>query len=194
MVQQSCLRRERSWFWWLLQDCLLLAYMEQLRLVTQGFEVLDLVPDNSYVREYTNTARLFNLDPDSDFQPFSTYYTDVDYSDPPVQAEIQATDSTMVEQTHVDGPDSSWLTSFIAWAANTTDYSANIGMPGDYPVYTDKISFYTALAAFLTDGENSRFKGDIVFAVDGAIEISRSNMFVVDADTVPTKIDALEDA
>lgn len=37
------------------------------------------------------------------------------------QAGIQATDALMVEQKHVVGPVTSWLSSFVAWAANSTD-------------------------------------------------------------------------
>ena len=37
------------------------------------------------------------------------------------QAQIQATDALMVEQRHVVGPVSSWLSSFVEWATNRTD-------------------------------------------------------------------------
>lgn len=37
------------------------------------------------------------------------------------QAQIQATDALMVEQRHVVGPVTSWLSSFVQWAANSTD-------------------------------------------------------------------------
>lgn len=38
------------------------------------------------------------------------------------QAQIQATDALMVEQEFVDGPVESWLASFVAWAANNTEF------------------------------------------------------------------------
>lgn len=39
-----------------------------------------------------------------------------------LQAQIQATDELMVEQRHVLGPVSSWLSSFVEWAADSTAY------------------------------------------------------------------------
>lgn len=38
------------------------------------------------------------------------------------QTEIQATDALMLDQQFVTGPLDSWLTSFVAWAENSTDY------------------------------------------------------------------------
>lgn len=39
-----------------------------------------------------------------------------------MQAQVQATDALMVEQKFSEGPIESWLTSFVAWAADTSAY------------------------------------------------------------------------
>lgn len=38
------------------------------------------------------------------------------------QAEMQATDALMEQQAHATGPITSWMTSFAAWAENSTNY------------------------------------------------------------------------
>lgn len=40
-------------------------------------------------------------------------------------------------------------------------------------MYEDRATFYTALSAFLEDGENTRFESDVVFNDDGTILVSR---------------------
>ncbi|CAM9475163.1 unnamed protein product [Discosporangium mesarthrocarpum] len=159
---------------------------------TEGFEVMDLMPDDSYTREFTDGARKYELGLDTNYVPLAVYYGDLDYTDATVQANIQATDARMVEQTHVDGPIDSWLSSFIAWAQNTTDYSANVDMLGGYPVYTDAASFYTALSEFEVDRQNLRFANDIAREEDSTIEFCRSHMFLINTYNVPQSINALE--
>ncbi|CAM9925752.1 unnamed protein product [Choristocarpus tenellus] len=137
------------------------------------------------------TAREYNLDLTQDYLPLNIFYEDVDYTDTAVQMEIQDTDSTMVELTHVGGPIDSWLTSFMFWAEAETEYSASIDTTGTYPVHTDPGSFYTALSAFQADVTNARFDGDVVFAEDGTIEISRSNMFLLDLGSADKSVKAI---
>ena len=50
--------------------------------------------------------------------------------------------------------------------------STNVGTSGGYPVYDDRDTFYTALAAFTADEDNVRFVSDIVYNDDGLIEAS----------------------
>lgn len=52
--------------------------------------------------------------------------------------------------------------------------STNVGTSGGYPVYVDRDTFYTALAAFTADEDNVRFLSDIVYNDDGRIEASSS--------------------
>lgn len=47
-----------------------------------------------------------------------------------------------------------------------------MGTSGGYPVYEDRDTFYTALADFVVDGDNTRFQDDIVYKDDGEIEAS----------------------
>lgn len=49
--------------------------------------------------------------------------------------------------------------------------SANVGTSGGYSVYDDRTTFYAALAAFLEDGDNSRFVSDIVYTGDEEIKV-----------------------
>lgn len=52
--------------------------------------------------------------------------------------------------------------------------SGNVGTSGGYPVYEDRDTFYTALAAFTEDEDNVRFVSNIVYNDDGEIEASAS--------------------
>ena len=50
--------------------------------------------------------------------------------------------------------------------------STNVGTSGVNPVYDDRNTFYTALAAFVADEDNMDFASDIVYNDDGKIEAS----------------------
>ncbi|CAN0269125.1 unnamed protein product, partial [Ascophyllum nodosum] len=172
---------------------LLAAGIYGVTQATQGFEVLDLAPDDHYARDYTNLAREYDLDIDSQFIPVGVYSLEVDYPDVGVQAQMQQTDDLMEEQRYISGPIDSWLSSFLDWAANETDYSINLGTSGGYQVYEDRDTFYPAVGDFLEDGDNQRFQDDIVFKSDGSVEISRSWLFLVDVTDTDSSVDALED-
>lgn len=160
---------------------------------TEGFDVLDLAPDDHYARDYTELAREYEVEISTQYVPLGIYTLDVDYPDVAVQAQMQATDALMEEQQFSEGPVDSWLTSFATWAANTTEYSANVGTSGGYPVYEDRDTFYTALTAFTDDADNVRFVSNIVYDDDGEIEISRSELFLVDLVDTTNNVDALHD-
>ncbi|CBN79517.1 conserved unknown protein [Ectocarpus siliculosus] len=158
---------------------------------TQGFDVLDLAPDDHYARDYTAMARSYNMDILEWYVPMRVYTREVDYPDVAVQAEMQSTDDLLLENEFVEGPVDSWLTSFIEWAESSDTYSANVGTSGGYVVYEDRATFYTALSAFTEDGANARFLGDVVFNDDGTIKISRSDMFLVGLTDTEKNVDAL---
>ena len=46
-----------------------------------------------------------------------------------------------------------------------------MGTLGDYYVYEDRDTFYTALANFTADGDNGRFVSDIIYNDDGQIQV-----------------------
>eukprot|EP00752_Nemacystus_decipiens_P004731 g4312.t1 len=158
-----------------------------------GFDSLDLAPDDHYSRTYTALARRYEVDVDEWFLPLKVYTMEVDYADVAVQAQILATDELMLEQEFAAGPIESWLISFVQWAENSTDYSANVGTSGGYQVYDDPATFYTALSEFTEDGVNARFLADVIFDDDGTIKICRSGMFLVDQTDTSKQIDALKD-
>ncbi|CAM9414497.1 unnamed protein product, partial [Hapterophycus canaliculatus] len=160
---------------------------------TQAFDVLDSAPDGHYSREYTELARSYEVDISEWFVPLKVYTREVEYTDVAVQAEIQATDERMLELDLTSGPLGSWLVSFVEWAENSTGYSANVGMSGGYPVYGDPDTFYTALSEFTAEDENAGFLSDVIFNDNGTIEISRSEMYLVDQTDTTKKIDTLED-
>lgn len=56
----------------------------------------------------------------------------------------------------------------------TPSSSSNVGTSGGYSVYTDRDTFYTALAEFTKDGDNADFQSDIVYNDDGEIEVGSS--------------------
>ncbi|CAM9459401.1 unnamed protein product [Scytosiphon promiscuus] len=160
---------------------------------TQGFDVLDLAPDDHYSREYTELAREYEVDISEWYVPLSVYTREVDYTDVTVQAEIQATDERMLEQTaYISGPLGSWLVSFVEWADNSTEYSANVGTSGGFSVYDDPATFYTALSEFTAEEVNARFLTDVIFDDDGTIKISRTDMFLIDQTDTTKNVDALD--
>ncbi|CAM9128130.1 unnamed protein product [Ectocarpus sp. 8 AP-2014] len=170
---------------------LLAAGIHGVTQATQGFDVLDLAPDDHYARDYTAMARSYNMDILEWYVPMRVYTREVDYPDVAVQAEMQSTDDLLLENEFVEGPVDSWLTSFIGWAESSDTYSANVGTSGGYVVYEDRATFYTALSAFAEDGANARFLEDVVFNDDGTIKISRSDMFLVGLTDTEKNVDAL---
>eukprot|EP00904_Undaria_pinnatifida_P008203 jgi/Undpi1/4512/HiC_scaffold_18.g07866.m1 len=160
---------------------------------TQGFNVMDLTPDDHYAREYTEIAEKYELEIDTQYVSLDIYTGTVDYPDPAVQAQVQETDQTLTEGEFVVGPITSWLTSFVEWAANSTEYSTNVGTSGGYAVYDGRDTFYSALAEFIGDGDNVRFLADIAYMDDGTIEISRSGMYLVGMVDSEKSVDALMD-
>ncbi|CAM9372874.1 unnamed protein product, partial [Hapterophycus canaliculatus] len=89
---------------------------------TQGFDVIDLAPDDHHAKHYKEMAREYDLEIDTQYLPLGVYTLDVDYPRIGVQAQIQATDALMVEQMFVVGPVTSWLSYFLAWSSNNTEY------------------------------------------------------------------------
>eukprot|EP00752_Nemacystus_decipiens_P003669 g3381.t1 len=173
---------------------ILVAGVYGVTQATQGFDPIDLAPDDHHARHYTDMARTYELEIDTQYLPLSIYTLGVDYTDVSVQAQMQATDALMVEQRHVVGPVTSWLSSFVEWAANSTDLSTHMGASGGFPVYDDPDTFYTALSAFTQDGDNSRFESEIVYDTDGTIAISRTQMFLIDLTSTENGVRALKDS
>eukprot|EP00904_Undaria_pinnatifida_P008204 jgi/Undpi1/4513/HiC_scaffold_18.g07867.m1 len=136
----------------------------------QGFDVLDLAPDDHHARDYSDVARAYELEVDSQYVQLRIYTQEVDYQDITVQAQLQATNELMTDGQYVVGPVTSWLTSFVEWADNTTEYRTDVTTYGGFPVYDDRDTFYPALANFTQDGQNVRFLADIVYNDDGEIE------------------------
>eukprot|EP00903_Cladosiphon_okamuranus_P010290 g9741.t1 len=161
---------------------------------TQGFDTMDIAPDDHHARHYTDMARAYELEIDTQYLPLSMYTLGVDYTDISVQAQIQATEALMVEQRHVVGPVASWLVSFVDWAANGTDHSTHVSASGGFPVYDDPNTFYTALSDFTRDGDNSRFDSEIVYEADGTIAISRTEMYLIDLTSTENGVKALKDS
>ncbi|CAM9472679.1 unnamed protein product, partial [Ascophyllum nodosum] len=172
---------------------LLAAGIYGVTQATEDFDVLDLAPDDHYARDYTTLAREYDLEISSQFVPLGVYTQEVDYTDVDVQAQMQETDELMEEQQYVSGPIDSWLSSFLVWATNGTEYSADVTTSGGYDVYDDPNTFYAAVAEFIEEEDNERFQDDIVFKSDGSIEISRSWLFLVDIVSTEENVDALED-
>ncbi|CAN0119730.1 unnamed protein product, partial [Pylaiella littoralis] len=165
---------------------------------TQGFDPIDLAPDDHHAKQYTDMARVYDLEIDTQYVPLSIYSLAVDYPDVGVQAQIQATDELMADQRFVIGPVRSWLSDFIDWTANSTVYSANLGTSGGYPVYEDRATFYTALSQFTQDGDNARFESDLVYDTGGNIEASKTlhriGMYLIDMTSTDNAVKALKDS
>ncbi|CAM9500189.1 unnamed protein product [Phaeothamnion confervicola] len=178
--------------------------------VEMGFQILDLVPDDSYARAFTENAREVELSIGMDtYVPVGLYTLAMDYTDADVQAAIFALEESVLALTHVDGPLDSWLGSFVAWAAADAEYASAVttvtnsnGMK--VQVFGNADGFYGALDAYLATADGTRFTDDIIFAsvsaaaVDGGvttgeIAIARSNMFYVDVPKTSQQTGVLED-
>jgi Niemann-Pick C1 protein len=156
---------------------------------TEGFDLLDLVPDNSFVRDYVDTARslgLWNLESSI---PQNIYWQDQDITSIDVQQTMLDVEQECLLLTHADGPLNSWIDEFLSWAADDSRFASDVNAAG---LFANSDQFYVALGEFLAVPEYMRFIDDVIFDDNGDnIIISRSTLWQIDLYTVPQQKEAV---
>eukprot|EP00928_Gymnodinium_smaydae_P072258 TRINITY_DN55655_c0_g1_i1.p1 TRINITY_DN55655_c0_g1~~TRINITY_DN55655_c0_g1_i1.p1 ORF type:complete len:895 (+),score=110.27 TRINITY_DN55655_c0_g1_i1:61-2745(+) len=140
---------------------------------SKDFQILDLVPDESYMRDFVNTERKYwdGADFQSRSPPTSLLFKDMDQSDPQVQAEMLSVESEFMNLSTIDASlgSSNWLAAFRAWALNfplSKLTSANITQVNGKD-FVAKKDFYPAVKAWLTNYPPAwGFSNSIVFDGD----------------------------
>ena len=162
--------------------------------VTQGFDVADLTPDDSYVRSYISAARELDLFIFEDNSPVEIVFKDISYHEQQTQEEMLDVQDgfTAARFRHNSGPFSSWIEDFTAWVQSSdSPYQGDVNSDG---YLTKKSLFYEAVADFIALPQYERYERDIEFKKDGTIQASRITAYHVDLFTPEEQIDAMEDA
>eukprot|EP00501_MAST-03F_sp_TOSAG23-6_P000487 GSMAST32.ASY1.ANO1.501.1 assembled CDS len=164
--------------------------------VTTGFELIDLTPDKSYVRDMINTSDpLFGKLASN--VPFGIYYKDIDYENAAVQAEMSRISEDVLKLSFVwaDAGVDDWHSAFTIWALKNPAYSANIETVGTKNFVTGK-TFTTAVKAFLKEPLYERFKSNIIFSPKDCtttctITASQAFAYHVSLETSDEQVDAM---
>jgi Niemann-Pick C1 protein len=146
-------------------------------LLTQEFEFTDMVPDDSYLRDFYDILDVYSAR--SAVVP-EVVFRFVDQSDPVIQDQMEEYVSDLVALDEVvDPPPSFWLEDFKIFT--------NTSMTSDLP-FTQQIDL------FLADPVYHEHNDDISRDVNGDIIASRCDIFMdnVDFNDVKQQIDALE--
>lgn len=166
--------------------------------VTQGFDVIDLVPDDSYVRDYVENARDLDLFIFEQNTPTELVYKDIPYHQQDTQEEMIRLETEFIELPHNAGPVTSWISEFISWArTDDSPYKDDLNADG---YLTDEALFYEAVNLFLTLPDYSRFDQDVVFETEAnmngiqTIKTSRVQAYQIDMTEPKEQIEGMEDA
>lgn len=138
-----------------------------------GFDLKDLCPDDSYLRQYYEADEsVFGKGWQT---PTSVYFKDVDYSNVEVQAQITRTTTELKYLKWIDPEYEiiSWHKSFTEWCEKNSKYKSQMSKSKlDEKSYLGGNLFKPALTEFLDSDYNKRFKADIVFDSNGDIASS----------------------
>jgi hypothetical protein len=140
---------------------------------TSGFELVDLTPDESYVRDFVN-LNLNLLGTPTGKIPFQVYTKGLPYHTAATQTSYLALHDALAAEPKVDAPTiDSWYAAFMAseGVPNAADRDAE-------GRYTSASTFYPALYAWLNEEQppgsglkvNQRFANDIVWVDESAPE------------------------
>lgn len=147
----------------------------------QEFDIIDVVPSDSYVVDFFAAFRSYTFR--SPVEP-SVYFRDVDQSDPDVQAQMKKYVADLVEIDAIsEPPQFFWLESFDQYRKNPA-----LGLQNS--------TFNAQLDAFLNVPLfNLLYKNDIVRDVDGTVRESRCRVSFDNLDTkdVTAQIKAIKD-
>jgi len=149
--------------------------------VTQGFELQDVTPDDSYARDFLDMR-------DQEFRDVTydldLYIKDVDYHSSATTEQLDEYVETITDSKWSLLPLESWMVDFKTYIGATAPYSGQLDANGNL---NDKAVFYDALNNFLAQPEYIRHSVNInFFAEPGADNITtiRSSRLVTDMQSV----------
>jgi predicted RND superfamily exporter protein len=145
------------------------AYMTVAKTTTE-FDVLDVVPDESYVRAFLSAEEgyfggtTFTLS-----VPVTLHIRNVDQGDARIQEAIRRAEDEFVELNPLQGPLQSWHRSFTAWAVankgNDTRLPADQFQTVNGHEFLAGNQFHVALQSWLDDSSlGGRFATEVVWA------------------------------
>lgn len=155
--------------------------------VEEGFDILDLCADVSYLRDYLNKRDDLGLAVNKEFQPVSVYLKDVRYWEPAEQLLIEQTEE-IAHATPTVHPEEklSWLEVMKLWAL----FVHRGRLDADGRFNCTKEEFAEMLAGWQDTPTGVAFKEDLVLA-DGVPELSRIRFYHEDVATSPQQIEAM---
>jgi len=164
----------------------------QVTLVKTNFELRDLTPDNSYLRDKLDAENKYFGSGDLGRIPTALYFQEINYRDGDVQKEMQRLVSWLGNQSTIDTnePMLNWHLVFSQWASEA--YANNTSMDGKYVVGD---VFYTALKRWLTMDESLQFHEQLVLTPDNStIKASRIVAFHEPGIDAQHNVEMLKDA
>lgn len=160
--------------------------------VEQGFDIINLVPDDSYVKDYITEARSLDLFIFEQNLPVAIVYKDIPYHEQAVQEEMMRIENGFLELPHNVGPLDSWITDFQAWvASDASAYKDSLNSDG---YLTGEPIFYQAVQDFLQDPDYSRLDRDIIFDSNNKIVASRATAYHINMADSKDQIKGMTDA
>ena len=135
-----------------------------------GFELTDLMPDDSYAREYVQTARSLDLFFIENNVNVGIYFKDgVDYSNQEVQVTMIEAEEDFLAYRFNFGPVSSWIEDFNVWLP-TSSYSGDVNADG---YLTNSSLFTTAVYDFVHDSQYLFYSEHVIFEYEtvGGVEV-----------------------
>lgn len=165
-----------------------------------GLDLVILVPDDSYVKSYINTAREVELFGFEFNVPVSLYLEEVSYHEKDTTQQIISLQNNFLEKPFNTGPMTSWVSAFNGWVA-TSPHNTSLDSDG---FLADRETYYLALEDFLKVPHFAFFADHIVFnykdSGEGSslqvenIRISKLSAYHIDQDSSQNRVTALETA
>ncbi|CAK0844550.1 unnamed protein product [Prorocentrum cordatum] len=176
---------------------------QALENMDTAFDISDLSPDSSYVRDYFAVEeKYWGADTSALNIPVHVVFRDVDESDAVVQREMRRTEDEALQLRAIDSAVAphSWHRSFTEWALANEGTRADLATDQFQSVEGHRFlagpGFYTALSSWLDDDDLSlgqRFRNDVVFE-DGEVRHSRIVVIQVTMSESRMQVEALTEA
>jgi len=185
----------------------LTAFMAYVAIekTTMGFDLVDLSPDSSYVRDYFRTQEDMFGSVTGKLQTL-LYFQNHDYTDALVQAQMTEMQDELLDLEMVDTPSGvdSWHLLFTTWAIAQPEYSGSVvkqaytckHLTRCPQAYITGSLFYPALAVWLSQGDNKRFKQDVRFTkakdtISYHIQSSRVTLYHVEMEDSELQVEGM---
>lgn len=128
--------------------------------ISVGFDMIDLLPDISYAREYVLNARSMNLFVFEENIRANIYFKEgTDYSNQQTQINIMDVEGDFLSYKFNSGPFSSWIRDFQTWLPYS-NYNTNVNTNG---YLTDNSIFVQAVYDFVHNPNYLFYRNDVIF-------------------------------